>query len=305
VATENLYLIGYEVKKCQKNSHHTMNTTLKMVFYLKKPKNYVSGPIPIYLRLTLNSQRAEISTGRESNPDKWSSAGYVTGTKEDVKELNAYLDAIKSKVYEAHRYLLIIGDMITVESIKNKYLGKEERVRLLIEIFQDHNNQVEALVGKEFAAGTLERYKTSLKHTQDYLKWKYHLEDIDIRKVDHAFITEYEFYLRSVRNCGYNSAVKYIKNFGKIIRICLANGWLEKNPSHSKQQSGCCKTISHLRDKYSQSIPQTKARHHHPGPATCQNLPTMLFGSQPCTKSKPPWAFLPDSTYKYFYPFPY
>jgi hypothetical protein len=24
--------------------------------------------------------------------------------------------------------------------------------------------------------------------------------------------------------------VKYIKNFGKIIRICIANGWIDKNP---------------------------------------------------------------------------
>jgi integrase len=69
-----------------------------------------------------------------------------------------------------------------------------------------------------------------LKHTQDFLKWKYNLTDIDIKLVDHAFITEYEFYLRSERKCANNSAVKYIKNFGKIIRICIANRWLTYNP---------------------------------------------------------------------------
>src|SRR5690606_2241175 len=30
--------------------------------------------------------------------------------------------------------------------------------------------------------------------------------------------------------CSNNTAVKYIKNFGKIIRICLANGWLKTSP---------------------------------------------------------------------------
>ena len=48
--------------------------------------------------------------------------------------------------------------------------------------------------------------------------------------IDHAFITDYEFWLRSVRNCANNTAVKYIKNFNKIIKICLANDWLDKNP---------------------------------------------------------------------------
>jgi len=30
--------------------------------------------------------------------------------------------------------------------------------------------------------------------------------------------------------CSNNTAVKYIKNFNKIIKICLANDWLDKNP---------------------------------------------------------------------------
>jgi site-specific recombinase XerD len=208
-----------------------MNTTLNLLFYLKKPKNYEVGPIPIYLRITVNGQRVEISSGRECNPGKWNSdSGRASGTKEEVKALNAYLDAIQNKVYEAHRQLLILNEFITAESIKRKYLGKEDKPRSLIKIFEDHNKQVEALVGQDFALGTLGRYRISLKHTKDFLEWKFGLADIDIRRIDHAFITEYEFYLRSVRKCQNNSAVKYIKNFGKIIRICLANGWLDKNP---------------------------------------------------------------------------
>jgi hypothetical protein len=35
-----------------------------------------------------------------------------------------------------------------------------------------------------------------------------------------------KFYLKSERNCENNSAVKYIKKFGKIIRIYIANRWL-------------------------------------------------------------------------------
>ncbi|MBP6756588.1 MAG: site-specific integrase, partial [Bacteroidia bacterium] len=75
-----------------------------------------------------------------------------------------------------------------------------------------------------------ERYTTSLKHTIEFMQWKYNRSDIDITKIDHAFVTDYEFWLRSVRNCSNNTAVKYIKNFNKIIKLCLANDWLDKNP---------------------------------------------------------------------------
>ncbi|WP_370632872.1 phage integrase SAM-like domain-containing protein [Pedobacter sp. MC2016-14] len=89
---------------------------------------------------------------------------------------------------------------------------------------------METLVGSEFSKRTAECYRTSLKHTVEFLQWKYNISDIDIRKVDHAFITEYDFYLRSVRKCANNSAVKYLKNFGKIILICLTNGLLATEP---------------------------------------------------------------------------
>jgi len=208
-----------------------MQSNLNFLFYLKKPKGYVSGPVPIYLRLTVNGQRAEMSISRECQPERWNSdAGMARGTTEEVKALNAYISILQGKIHLYHNQLLATGEPITAETLKNKVAGKSERARSLVKIFEDHNKKIEALLNDEFAPGTLERYKTSLKHTVDFLQWKYKVSDIDIKKIDHAFVTEYEFYLRSVRKCNNNTAVKYIKNFGKIIRMCIANGWLDKSP---------------------------------------------------------------------------
>jgi site-specific recombinase XerD len=208
-----------------------MKTNFSLLFYMKKQKNYQSGSAPIYIRITVSGKRSETTTGRECEPCRWNAgAGRATGTKEDTRAFNAFLDDLQTKVYQAHRLLTEADELITAETIRNKFLGKTEKPRSLIEIFKDHNKKVEALIGKEYAKGTLCRYQTSLKHTIDFLKWKYNLSDIDIKKVDHAFLMEYEFYLRSERKCANNSAVKYIKNFGKIIRICIANRWLIYDP---------------------------------------------------------------------------
>jgi hypothetical protein len=100
---------------------------------------------------------------------------------------------------------------------------------MLVPIFEHHNNQVKALLGKEFSKGTYDRYQTSLKHTKDFLMWQYKISDIAITRIDHEFVMAYDFYLRSERSCNNNSTVKYLKNFKKIILICLANGWLDKD----------------------------------------------------------------------------
>jgi len=62
------------------------------------------------------------------------------------------------------------------------------------------------------------------------MKWKYNISDIDVTEINPAFIADYEFFLKTVRNCANNSAVKYIKNFQRIINICLDNEWMTKNP---------------------------------------------------------------------------
>jgi site-specific recombinase XerD len=87
-----------------------------------------------------------------------------------------------------------------------------------------------ALVGKEFAAGTLERYETSLKHTRSFLEWKFKVPDLDIRKLDFEFIADYEFWLKSVRRCDHNTTMKYLSNFRKIVNRCIQNGWISRNP---------------------------------------------------------------------------
>jgi len=101
---------------------------------------------------------------------------------------------------------------------------------MLIPIFKEHNRQIAALIGTEYAKGTADRYETSLKHTQAFLKWKYKVDDINIEGINHEFIMSYDFYLRSERKCANNSTVKYMKNFKKIILMCIDNGWLDKDP---------------------------------------------------------------------------
>jgi site-specific recombinase XerD len=208
-----------------------MQSKISILFYAKRAKSTSDGLVPIYLRVTVNGQRIEQSTKRYVEPIKWSSEqGKMKGNSEEARALNTYLDILKAKVYDIQKEIIHDGEVANFENIRNKLLGLETRKRMLVPIFEDHNKKVEALLNDEFAPGTLERYRTSLKHTVDFLQWKYKISDIDITKIDHSFVTEYEFYLRSEKKCANNTAVKYIKNFGKIIRICIANGWIDKNP---------------------------------------------------------------------------
>ena len=138
---------------------------------------------------------------------------------------------MKSKVFDIQMELLHKNDDLTIENFKSKLNGAQERERMIIPIYQSHNDKIKDLIGNGYAYGTLERFKISLKHLQEFIIWKYNMNDISINKIDYAFVTEFEFYLRSVKKCNNNTAVKYVRNFRKIIKICLDNDWLDKDPT--------------------------------------------------------------------------
>jgi len=201
------------------------------VFFLKKPKGYREGPIPIYLRITIAGKRAELSVKRKIDPSKWISvAGKMKGTTQLARTFNTFLISLENRLYDSYLFLLREKEEITARSLKNKYTGESDKQRMLMAIFQQHNDQIASLVPKQFSKGTLERYKTSMSHTLEFMRFRYQIYDIDVRNIDHEFVEGYDYYLRVVRNCANNSTVKYLKNFKKIIRICIANGWIDRDP---------------------------------------------------------------------------
>lgn len=208
-----------------------MKSKITVLFYIKRTKTNKLGQCPIFVRITVDGKRTENSTGLFIDAKNWSSkAGKFIGKSQESRLINEQLDILKYKIFNTKNELLNAAETVTVANLKNKLLGISARNRTLIPIFQDHNNRIETLLGQEYAPGTLERYKTSLKHTQDFLEWKYNVNDIELDKINHAFICDYEFYLRSVRKCANNSAIKYIKNFKKIVKQCMANGWISQDP---------------------------------------------------------------------------
>lgn len=211
-----------------------MDTTFSHLFYLRKSKSKTDSGI-IYFRITINGKRAVTTTGREIPVSLWNSAsGRATGSSMQAKVINRFLSKVENDIYNAHQKLVDKGRVFSSKDVIDTYLGKDKKsvgdTKMVLEIFQEHNERVNRLVGKDFAKGTAERYKTAKKHVEDYIKKEYKVSDIPVKNVNHKFITGFEYYLKTERNCGHNSAIKYITNFKKIIRIAFTNEWINRDP---------------------------------------------------------------------------
>lgn len=208
-----------------------MRGSFSLLFYPKGATIDKSGKALIYLRITVDGKRNELSIKRRIKPSRWnSSSGKPIGHGFDEKELTRYISEIRTNMYRIHEKLVSNRKPFTSEMIKNIYQNKGENDKTLLKIFQEHNEQMESLIGKDYSAGCYKRYVRTKNHIANFIKKEYRRKDIFLGEVNLEFINRFEYYLK-VKNIGsHNTITKYITNLKKIIRIAYANDWISKDP---------------------------------------------------------------------------
>jgi integrase len=205
-------------------------TTFSILFWIAKNR-IKDGKSPLSCRITVNGQRAELSVQREVSIRDWDpKAQILSGRSAEAKEINNHLAMMRAKLLNCHSKLEARNAEITAESLKREYSGIIERPRMLMEIITQHNNDIKTLIGKGYSKATWVKYNSTKTHVENFLKWKYSISDMDIKKLNFEFITDFEFYLKSQKNIDVNTNGKYIKNVKKIIKECVAKNWLDKDP---------------------------------------------------------------------------
>lgn len=208
-----------------------LEKSFTILFYQKRRPNYVNGHIAIYLRITVDGIPKELSVKRSWDPIRWNKLTCrAIGTKEDARSMNEFLDLLQSKVYDARRKLIESGTQVTSLALMDIVSGHDQRGKMLLAIFKEHNDRIKALIGKGYAKGTWDRFETALKLTRNFIQWKYKQEDITIYALNSDFVNDLSFWYKTVRRCNHNTTMKYITNLKKVVLICVNNGWLTRDP---------------------------------------------------------------------------
>jgi len=199
---------------------------LTILIYLKNRMNS-KGEKPIYLRVTVDGKRKETSLNRSVAPKKWDqNKQRLKGNTEEVKILNKFLVSVEREINLSEQALVNNNIIVTIETLMNKYGGVEEKIHTLLEVFEYENKRIKRLV----EAGTYKKYVTVLNHVKSYLTHQYKLTDIDIKKIDYQFVTDFDYYLRTEKNIANNSTIRIVNTLKKIVRATLDKGWIIKDP---------------------------------------------------------------------------
>ncbi|MDD4437854.1 MAG: site-specific integrase [Tissierellia bacterium] len=208
-----------------------MQSTFRILFYLKRDKQKADGTIPIWCRITIDGQAARFNTKTSINPDLWDAkAAKAIGKSKEVDAINSLLDAINASIHKVYYDLQILENNVNAELVKNRFLGLEVKNQTVLELFKRHNEDIEKQVGINRTKATLQKYEIAYKRVSNFIQEHYHLSDISLKDVNHDFLRNFEVYLVTSCKCGPNTTAKFLQRFRTIIILARNNGWLQKDP---------------------------------------------------------------------------
>lgn len=203
---------------------------LNILFWLYKSKLNRKGEAPLYLRVTYQNTRKNISTGYNISPDRWDNKkNLMKGTKEDAKQINTYISNTKARLMELFNEMLKEGD-INLENLMERLFGRDNLTVTLMELVRYHNDDFKARIGTDYTHSTFEKYDILRRKLESFMAYQYQKKDVRLKDLTHKFIADFDFYLKTHDGNEHNTTTKYLKNLKKILNTGVVNGWIGENP---------------------------------------------------------------------------
>ncbi|WP_273276187.1 site-specific integrase [Maribacter polysiphoniae] len=208
-------------------------TTFSILFWVynqRADKNNLSN---LYVRITVNGQKVNISLNQKVNISSWNSKRQkAKGNGKTSRVLNYYLDEVKAELVQCYRDLKQDNRVLTPQLIKARYLGEDKKVHSLIDLFNYHNETQ----SHKLAAKTLCHYRTSQKYILAFVAKKFKAKNRYLQDLDYVFVLSFESFLRSYQpkhyqgKIGNNAVMKHIQRLRKMVTLAYHMEWIERDP---------------------------------------------------------------------------
>ena len=209
-------------------------TNFRVSFFLKKAKLLKNGEASVAMRITVDGQRVENNIRKSILPNLWAqSKERAKGTSTAAVDLNRFIEDARIRIRQIVTELQQTGAEINPLIVQQRFYGvgqvrKQERT--ILQVIQEHNDEANQLIGKDFVEITWRRYETMKRYLGELIKQKYGVDDLPLSNFTGEVIRAYEVYLKTEKDLCQNTLIRYMKALKKITNRCLANDWIQKDP---------------------------------------------------------------------------
>ncbi len=208
-----------------------MRMIFRVTYYIRSNYKNREGKSSIMIRIYLNRKMCVVgSSGLSVDISKWNAQfSKMIGRSHDALSLNLELDNITmslNKIFKQYEN----DEDISLEKIKNIFLGNVERTDTFLELFCKYNADIKSLIGKTKSKATYQKYEVTRKRFTEFLKYKYNRNDIRAGELNHITLHDFEIYLKTVADCSANTTAKFLSLLKTIVLFAQRTGMMTQNP---------------------------------------------------------------------------
>ena len=203
---------------------------IQFIIRINKTKD---GKVPVYVRITVDSQRVEMSLKQYVQPIEWNAAkGLARGSRKEMTTLNTYLEQVRARLVECYQEIQLKKQLITAKGIKSLFLGEDDKQFTLTKLVSYHNETMKTVL----AVGTLKNYSTTEKYIIEFLKTKKGTSDIYLSEINYKFVIDFEIFLRKHKPVDHqkpmqnNGVMKHLERLRKMLTLAIKMELMIKDP---------------------------------------------------------------------------
>lgn len=221
------------------------NQKLSLLFWLKKSKATADGRAPLYARVTTGGSKEEISVQVKVRQEYWDEENKrCTEPVAETKKINQKIQETGTALETHFKVLQTQFEVITAIMLKNVYEGKDPHYspaplvqfnnnRTLLEVFDEHIEIFEKKVEKGLRSeGTLRHWRSTKTDVQEFIRFKFGVDDIDVKEIRFACAEEFFEYLtlEQKQTVAETTAKGIVKKFKQMMKRASQKDYIPKNP---------------------------------------------------------------------------
>jgi len=214
-----------------------MNEGLKVSFYLKRERKEEKAGIddnpiyPIVGKIIIGNSIAQFGTKLKIEERLWHvKSGRAIGKSNTAVTLNREINKINLNIHRHYSDILQRTGNVTAIEVKNAFQGIASTQKTLIVLFEEIMQEFRKRTGIDRAGSTYVQHEVFHRQLKQFLREKYHVEDVPLREVDSPFIDALVYWFRVNRKMKLRTVKARLTMFNKIVQRALRRNLIDKTP---------------------------------------------------------------------------
>lgn len=193
---------------------------MKLLFYLKKSTQDKNGKSPIMGRISVGRSMVQFSCKCVCTPNLWDSRKQrLVGKSAEAVSVNKELDRLQVNIHQVYESLSgKLDNTVTARQVRELVFGLNSELQGLLHFLDEYIARFHDRVGIDRSERRLKCLLLFRRHLSEFVRCRYHFEDIPVQKADIAFIKDLEEFFAKEKGFKLNTSAGYLTMLASLLK---------------------------------------------------------------------------------------